>query len=278
MGQLYFGKQEEVRCIADVGGRGAAGEPLCVAYKTTTFFVGAGVHLRDDGYVLRARTGPTDRYYPLDATKVQEMQGAGELPTPMPPYSIALADYAWGNLLWLIAGMLMVSGAVRRAWRARRQRAQAMLEADPGGLPSLSVQTPADRFVRECAAALLRSGERVLQQAYVSDRDVSSAGLLGAVLARGLFAVLTTERVLLMSNGLALFGPTLRVGRVESIERSAIHNTRLDDLAIVLELADGTERRLVVPTREKALSGQAAFARDAARIAAPSPPASGVVA
>jgi len=94
MGHLSFGRQEEVRCIRDVDIHGADGEALCLAYKTTTFHFGAGVYLRDDGYVLKVRA--QDRYYPLDDEAIRAHQSEAALPTPLPAYEIPFADYVWG--------------------------------------------------------------------------------------------------------------------------------------------------------------------------------------
>jgi hypothetical protein len=58
-------------------------------------------------------------------------------------------------------------------------------------------------------------GQRPLHHAYVTDRDADSAGLVGARFARGLYAVSTTERMLLLSTKNENGAP-----EVESIERS----------------------------------------------------------
>ncbi len=266
MGRLYFGRQEEIRCIRDVEIHGADDEPLCLAFKTTTFHVGAGVYFHDDGYVLKARAWHQDRYYPLDAATIQAHQSTGALPTPLPAYPIPVGDYVWGYLAWIIVAAMIAWGGFRRHRRARKdQRAESLLagEGVPSGLPVLN--TKADLFVRESVTPLLRPGEHVLQQAYVVDRNVDSAGVIGALLARGLFAVLTTERVILISTRLGILGPGLENRGVESIERRLIRTCGLDGDALILELADGATKRLVIRVNDATLSNQRAFARDLPR-------------
>jgi hypothetical protein len=269
MGRLYFGRQEEIRCILDVDIHGVDNEPLCLAYKTTTFHVGGGVYFRDDGYVLKARASRAwhqDRYYPLDPATLQGYQSTGALPNPLPPYAIPIADYVWGYACWIIVAGMIGWGALRRHRQARRRRrAESLLAGDgvPSGAPI--VRTEADAFVQDSVAPLLRSGETVLHQGYVVDRDVDSAGAVGALFARGLFAVLTTERVILISTRLGIFGPGLVNWGVESIERSLIRDSGLDGNALVLDLVDGATKRLVLRVNEGALSNQRTFARDVLR-------------
>jgi hypothetical protein len=76
-------------------------------------------------------------------------------------------------------------------------------------------------------------------KAYVVDRDVDAAGVVGALFARGFFAVLTTERIILLSTRLGMLWPGLQARHVESIERQSIRRFGLDGDALVLDLADG---------------------------------------
>jgi hypothetical protein len=262
MGRLYFGRQEEIRCIVDVDIHGVDNEPLCLAYKTTTFHVGGGVYFRDDGYVLKARAWHQDRYYPLDPGTLQGYQSAGALPNPLPGYAIPIADYLWGYAMWIILAGMIGSGAVRRHRQASRRRIAESLLAGDAVESAAPTRTEADSFVTESVAPLLRSGETALHQGYVVDRDADSAGAIGALFARGLFAVLTTQRLILISTRLGLFGPALVNRGVESIERDSIRDAGLDGNALVLDLAEGGTKRLVIRVNETALSNQRTFARD----------------
>ena len=65
MGRLMFGKQENLKEIQDIALRGPEGEDLYLGYKTTSFFFGDGVYMKDDGYVLGIRG--QEQYYSLIA-------------------------------------------------------------------------------------------------------------------------------------------------------------------------------------------------------------------
>ena len=100
MGRLMFGKQESINEIQDIPLQGPEGEDLILGYRTSSYFVGAGVYLKDDGYVLGVKG--EDAYFPLEQEYISELQAAGDLPEPLPAYSIALLDYAFGYSLWII--------------------------------------------------------------------------------------------------------------------------------------------------------------------------------
>lgn len=75
MTKLLFGKQEEIVCIVDVAVRAKDKGDLCLAYKTTTHFLGAGLYVTNDGYVLRVKESSSE-YYPLDADAIRAHQTA----------------------------------------------------------------------------------------------------------------------------------------------------------------------------------------------------------
>ena len=124
MGTLAFGKQENLKCIVDVPVRSRDGEPLCLGFKTSLYFVGGGVYMHDDGYVFRVK-GAKDRYVPVSAQELAELQAAGSLPTPLPTYSVPLWDYAFGYSLWTILLGLAIFGAVKNALSKRRRAVDA---------------------------------------------------------------------------------------------------------------------------------------------------------
>ena len=49
---ILLGFDQNVRCIASTGIVGPDGEALCLADLITTKVIGAGVYLKDEGYVL----------------------------------------------------------------------------------------------------------------------------------------------------------------------------------------------------------------------------------
>lgn len=102
MGRLIFGKRDNIQMIQDVSLSGPEGEDLYLGYKTSGYFVGAGIYLSDDGYVLGIH-GREDMYFPMPShERVVELQDAGVLPDPLPGYSVSAGEYAFGYSLWII--------------------------------------------------------------------------------------------------------------------------------------------------------------------------------
>lgn len=256
MGKALFGKQEDLTCIMDVAVQGAQGEPLCLAYKTTTFHFVAGVHLRDDGYVLKVKA--KDAFYPLTQAMLHEQQDSGGLPTPLPAYSISLGAYAWGYFLWIAILGVVVWGVVARKVREHRRAAEAaMLASVPVHLGPPQLRTDADRFIHEQVRPLLRPDERVQHQAY---------GLAGGPASPAFFAVLTNERLLLVQTRVGAFAVLLENHGVEAFERSTIGGVDVDGETITLGLLDGRTITITVGRRVKKLSNQVEFVRDVPRI------------
>ena len=127
MGAFGFGKSESIHCITDVKLQGKEGEALCLAYKTSTFWLGAGVWLKDDGYVLREKNA-SDSYYPFPSpAKVTEYQQAGLLPSPLPAYKVDPIDYIFGFSLWWILPFILIGSW----WQSRKKSTQQTNPADP---------------------------------------------------------------------------------------------------------------------------------------------------
>src|SRR5580693_2157252 len=99
---LMFGADESIECITSVTLKGAKGEPLCLAFKTTKVFVGGGVYLKDDGYVLMI-VKEHGSYYPMPAAdEVESFQAQGLLPSPLPHYKVPIIEYLFGYSLWIV--------------------------------------------------------------------------------------------------------------------------------------------------------------------------------
>ncbi len=104
---------ETLRCIAETDIVVDPGEQLCIAYRTSTWVIGAGVSLRDHGHVLGVVApsgGQVQKYYPLTKEDIATNQATGALPTPMPEYEIPLTDYLYGYSLWIFL-VLAIAGA-----------------------------------------------------------------------------------------------------------------------------------------------------------------------
>ncbi|MBX3188253.1 MAG: hypothetical protein KF819_14630 [Labilithrix sp.] len=258
------GKQEVVRCIVDVPLEGEHGEALCVAYKTTTFWVGAGAYLRDDGYVARPRAEST-KYYPLTADQIALYQSEETLPTPLPAYRLPTADYVWGYSLWWLLAVSVAWALIGRAIRERRRAKCAASAEGPVDVGPPELRTDLDRWVADQVAPRLGARERILHQAYATDRDMSSAGVLGAIAAKAYYAVLTDQRLFLLHARVGAFGPLRECIAVDEIPRGEVAAVSVEDDVVAVLLASGEERSLHVKTT-KALSNQMRFLHHAPRI------------
>jgi hypothetical protein len=116
MGQFHFGTSEDISCIVDVPFKDADDQALCLAHKTSTMFVFAGVYMKDDGYVLKIIKD--DAYYPLPpADELQALQTQGMLPSPLPKYEIPMAQYFMGYSLWIVIAAVAGFHGVRALFR-----------------------------------------------------------------------------------------------------------------------------------------------------------------
>ena len=258
MAKLRFGKHEEVRCIVDVDARGPKGESLCLAFKTTSYWVGGGVYLADDGYVLKPR-GQDGVYYPMP-TGGPPSTG---LPSPLPSYSVPVIDYVGGYSLWfaIVFGVAWTVAASKL--KARRQ---TKFDATLGTLPVTygppALTTKGDHFIASITAPLLRPGEAVQHQAYTLLWDFAGER---ASAEQATFVVLTTQRVLVFRTRVGAFGILYENNGVDAIERQHIARAVVDDGVLLLTFPDGTMRGYLVKSTS-ALSNQTAFLMNASRI------------
>ncbi|WP_394837595.1 hypothetical protein LVJ94_11870 [Pendulispora rubella] len=262
MGMLLFGQQETVTCIVDVEIHGQHDEPLCLAYKTSVFHAGAGVYFRDDGYVLKPRNSAKEVYYPLTQDDILLHQGEGSLPTPLPAYSIPAFEYVWGYFLWIVIAAVILWEIGKKRWQARTlRRLQSELAQEPPRQGGPSLRTDADQFIYASVKPLLRQGEQVLHQAYALDRYNGSAGYFGALLARGMFVALTTQRLLFFPSKHRFRGVVLQTTGSEAIELQHVQSVGLDGNVPLVYLTNGDMKPIVVPLGESALSNQRDFIR-----------------
>ena len=118
---MLFGTGEDVHAIQDVALKGPGGEPLVLAYKTTTRYFIGGLYVRDDGYVLRPQSD-TGRYLQLPkGDELSRFQQQGLLPNPLPPYKLGAFDYANGYSLWMIVALTLLVIVLPPIVRSRRR-------------------------------------------------------------------------------------------------------------------------------------------------------------
>jgi len=260
---MKFGTEESLGCIQDVALTGGANEPLCLAHKTTLKFFVAGIYARDDGYVLKVKG--QESYYPLPrGEELAELQAEGKLPAPLPHYRISTGDYLLGYSLWWILGAIVIFSLIaRRLSKARMAR----LEAMPLSYGPPALRTSTDRYIDAQVRPLLRAGERVQHQAYGFDRVIT--GMTAGFAAKGYYAVLTDQRLILINTRIGALRPILENRGVGSLERSVIHEVvRVDERTMHIRLSDGSYCTLhVVASRH--LSNQDAFLASVPRLLQP---------
>jgi uncharacterized protein len=86
-GALGFGSQDSISHIVDIDARGPNGESLFLGYRLRATVIGAPILMSDEGSVLGV-TGDTTRYFALAPARIADMQSRGQLPRPLPPYSV----------------------------------------------------------------------------------------------------------------------------------------------------------------------------------------------
>lgn len=98
----YFGANESLSRVTDVGLKGPNGEDLSLARKVTFHSFFLPYKVTDDGYVLRVEEGSYRKFYQMpDAQRVKVLQEKGYLPNPLPNWQLPLLDKFFGNLLWI---------------------------------------------------------------------------------------------------------------------------------------------------------------------------------
>jgi hypothetical protein len=258
---LMFGVDESITCIQPVTLKGANDEQLCLAFKTSKIFFGAGVYLRDDGYVLKPVNEYKSYYHMPGADKVARFQQEGLLPSPLPLYKIPVLDYLFGYSLWIVIALAIVFSVLKgRATKRRRARDAAT----PVSLGPPVHKTPGDEFIASEVKPLLAPGEAVQHQAYgLTQRPDSS---LVAAKNTAWFAVLTDRRLIFIKTRVGGFKPILENQGVEELDRNRVVNVVEDDYLMTFRLDDGTARTLWVAPQEKHFSNQRAFIRDIPRL------------
>ncbi|MCY2963568.1 MAG: hypothetical protein NT069_07955 [Planctomycetota bacterium] len=107
-GKFKFGTDETIRTIQPTNSK-----EFNLCHKVSTYFFVAGCYVKDDGYVLRK---PDDKksYIPLNEIQIQQLQREGELPDPLPKYSLSFFDYLFGYSNWIILAGVIGYSIVQR--------------------------------------------------------------------------------------------------------------------------------------------------------------------
>ena len=254
---LMFGWDDKIECIQSVGVTGQNNEALCLAYKTSKLFVGAGVYLKDEGYVL-AEPAQRGLYYPWpDVAQVKGWQSAGVLPDPLPGYSIPAVEYAVGYSLWIVVAAVAIWAVTRRVLTRWRQARDAVVPISHG--PPME-ETEGDKFIAQTVGAMLSPGERLQHQALAVRTGDQGPHVY--------FAALTSHRLILISSTRKFRGFVFENQAVKDFARAQITNVTENAYELIITLAGGDRILITVPQGEKAFSNQRAFVRDVPRMLA----------
>ena len=102
-----YGTQDKINHLQDIKTKGPNGEALYLGFLTSIHAFMLPYSTSDGGYVLGI-TGASDKFYRLSKEKIEQMQRAGALPSPLPVFKRSAIDYVAGYLLWpvlLIVGV-----------------------------------------------------------------------------------------------------------------------------------------------------------------------------
>ena len=101
-----FGTRDSYQHLLDLTAKGPKGESVALGYATTTHSFILPYKMTGD-YVLLVRGSgrdlsgrPIDVYHPLSQEKIEQMQRAGALPDPLPPYRHTIFDYLGAYIFW----------------------------------------------------------------------------------------------------------------------------------------------------------------------------------
>ena len=199
------------------------------------------------------------RFFELSPERTAELQGTGQLPRPLPAYSVPLIEYAFGYSLWICIAVVAVWGVTDQYRKKRRLAEDASTETSFG--PPL-LRTDTDRWLDQQVRPLLRPDETVQHQTYAFPGSTAD----GAIATTGTYVVLTTQRLFLFATRVGAFGPLHETSATEIIDRRQVVEVEMgDDRVISVMLDDGSARNMwAVPTGKA--SNQRAFERDVPRI------------
>jgi hypothetical protein len=224
--------------------------------------VGAPIYLTNDGYVLKVVK--ENSFYPLTAEKITALQKEGDLPTPLPPYTIPTGDYVMGYILWVVAAVVVAFALLKR-WLARRR--QETDELVPVSMMPPTVEKKGDRFIVEQISPHLGSGETVTHMGYALSQEMSSGW--SAVGAKAFHVALTNKRLFIVEARVGAFGPLFENKGLTVLERSSIVGATRDDRTIHVQCADGRSVTLWIVPKQKHFSNQATLLRDLPRVLQP---------
>ena len=129
-----FGTRDSYQHLQDLDTRGPKGEALALGYVTKTHSFFLPYKMTGDYVLLHRGTArdpggrPMNVYHALPQQQIAQMQRAGTLPNPLPPYRHTIFDYLFAYILWwcipvtiafiALFGMLGIGSRTRDATRS----------------------------------------------------------------------------------------------------------------------------------------------------------------
>ena len=253
---LMFGTDDNIECLDAHKFSGPHGDSVCLASRISLHFVGAGVYVTNNGYVLKIDGSKS--YYPLTAKNLDELQQSGVVSSPLPPIHVSWWQYVFGYSLWIVIGGLVLAAVMKRLLGKLRPF-MLSTEAPVKGPPV--TRTDADRWLSAEFARQLEPGEHLQHQACGYDADPMANK--GCNIS---FVALTDSRVLFIRTAKGFTGPKVENHGVRALRRADIARAGNKELFVVFEFSDGSYEPLWVDGSQRQFSNQWLFARDVPRL------------
>ncbi|HEY2409015.1 MAG TPA: hypothetical protein VGI10_23585 [Polyangiaceae bacterium] len=135
--------------------------------------------------------------------------------------------------------------------------------------------TKHEDFIAQQLGPLLQPGEQPLYQcAGVIQppfwlRVLCLGGLMAVLMTKAYFVILTNRRLIMIRTKMGMFGPGMANKGVEQFPVSAITEVKsgglLNNFKVTFRFADGSARKITVAPWSKAVTGNAAFAKELAQ-------------
>jgi hypothetical protein len=232
---------------------------VCLPTKISLSFIGAGVYVSAEGYVLKVQG--EDSYYRTTPDLLKALQEEGTIPTPLPPYHITTFQYLFGYSLWILLLVVAVVAGLKRMFGKLRPFLLANVAPVTG--PPVN-RNEWDTFLFEALGQQLEPGERIQHQAFASDFEPGTTAKSMNLLYLGL----TDRRLVYMGAVTGMGSFKKEVGRVESWPRTAITGVTRDGLALTFHLTEGSMTYWIGGS-QRTFTNQWLFARDVPKLLSP---------
>ncbi|MEO6950443.1 MAG: hypothetical protein ABI321_01415 [Polyangia bacterium] len=253
---LAFGTDDDLTCLTG-NFMGPHDTQVCLASKISLHFFGAGIYVSDGGYVLKVQGEKS--YYSLSPERIEQLQQAHAVPTPLPPYHVSVFQYAFGYSLWIIVvGMFIAAGAKRVFGKLRPFLADPV--APTLGPPEQ--RTDGDRWLSSELGTYLEPGERLFHQAVGANHEP------GTVVKGGKFFYVgfTDRRLLLLEASRGLRGMKHETLSFVAHARTSIVAVGSNQLGVGFDFDDAPGLSLWIFGSQRQYTNQWRFARDVPRL------------